>query len=93
MDGTERITVRLPTDSIILLKSLVDDGTYHDISEAVRDAVDALIKKNMTVEEMIAARSRTTLDGNALEGLTSTDSEIDDAIKYAVKAYLERRTE
>ncbi len=93
MDGTERITVRLPTDSIILLKSLVDDGTYHDISEAVRDAVDALIKKNMTVEEMIAARSRTTLDGNALEGLTSTDSEIDDAIKDAVKAYLERRTE
>lgn len=93
MDGTERITVRLPTDSIILLKSLVDDGTYHDISEAVRDAVDALIKKNMTVEEMIAARSRTTLDENALEGLTSTDSEIDDAIKDAVKAYLERRTE
>jgi len=93
MDGTERITVRLPTDSIILLKSLVDDGTYHDISEAVRDAVDALIKKNMTVEEMIAARSRTTLDENALEGLTSTDSEIDDAIKDAVKVYLERRTE
>ena len=93
MDGTERITVRLPTDSIILLKSLVDDGTYHDISEAVRDAVDALIKKNMTVEEMIAARSRTTLDGNALEGLTSTDTEVDDAIKDAVKAYLERRTE
>ena len=85
MDGTERITVRLPTDSIILLKSLVDDGTYHDISEAVRDAVDALIKKNMTVEEMIAARSRTTLDGNALEGLTSTDTEVDDAIKDAVR--------
>ncbi|MBQ7702210.1 MAG: hypothetical protein IJT54_07400 [Candidatus Methanomethylophilaceae archaeon] len=93
MDGTERITVRLPTDSIILLKSLVDDGTYHDISEAVRDAVDALIKKNMTVEEMIAARSRTTLDGNALEGLTSTDTEVDDAIKDAVRVYLERRTE
>ncbi len=93
MDGTERITVRLPTDSIILLKSLVDDGTYHDISEAVRDAVDALIKKNMTVEEMIAARSRTTLDENALEGLTSTDTEVDDAIKDAVRVYLERRTE
>ena len=93
MDGTERITVRLPTDSIILMKSLVDDGTYHDISEAVRDAVDALIKKNMTVEEMIAARSRTTLDENALEGLTSTDTEVDDAIKDAVRVYLERRTE
>ena len=93
MEGTERITLRLPADSIILLKSMVDDGDYHDISEAVRDAVDSFIKIRMTVEEMIEARSRRSMEDVSLDDLVSSDDDIDAAIKDAVKAYLERKLE
>lgn len=93
MEGTERITLRLPADSIILLKSMVDDGDYHDISEAVRDAVDSFIKSRMTVEEMIEARSRRSMEDVSLDDLVSSDDDIDAAIKDAVKAYLERKLE
>ena len=93
MEGTERITLRLPADSIILLKSMVDDGDYHDISEAVRDAIDSFIKSRMTVEEMIEARSRCSMEDVSLDDLVSSDDDIDAAIKDAVKAYLERKLE
>ena len=91
MDGTERVTLRLPTDMVVLLKSMVDSGQYSDMSEAVRDAIDYFLKKNMTVEEMIRLRNETSLDDFSLDDITSSEDDVDDAIKEAVRAYLEKR--
>lgn len=91
MDGTERVTLRLPTDMVVLLKSMVDSGQYSDMSEAVRDAIDYFLKKNMTVEEMIRLRNETSLDDFSLDDITSSEDDVDDAIKEAVRSYLNRR--
>ena len=92
MEGTERVTLRLPSDTVILLKSMVDDGDYHDLSEAVTDAIDKFIKERMTVEQMMKAKDRTSLDDGSLEELMSTRDDMDEAIQDAVKVYLEKRT-
>ena len=90
MDGTERVTLRLPTDMVVLLKSMVDSGQYSDLSEAVRDAIDLFLKTNLTVEDMIRLRNETSLD-DSLDELTSSQDDVDDAIKDAVRSYLNRR--
>ena len=92
MEGTERVTLRLPSDSIILLKSMVDDGLYHDLSEAVTDAIDKFIKDRMTVEQMMRAKERTSVDDGSLDELMMVKDDMDEAIQDAVKVYLEKRT-
>ena len=40
----ERVTIRLPSDTLALLQSLVDDGSFPSLSDAVITAVDDLIE-------------------------------------------------
>jgi antitoxin ParD1/3/4 len=41
----KRITLRLPDQQIMMLEQMVEAGEFPTISEAVRDAVRALIEK------------------------------------------------
>jgi Arc/MetJ-type ribon-helix-helix transcriptional regulator len=58
MTDTERVTVRLPSDTLTLLQSLVDEGQFSSLSEAVVTAVNDLIGARLTpedVEEILAS--------------------------------------
>jgi len=52
MTDTERVTVRLPSDTLTLLQSLVDEGQFSSLSEAVVTAVNDLIGARLTPEDV-----------------------------------------
>lgn len=86
----ERITVRLPSDKLALLQSLVGNGSYDNLSDVVREAVDEFIAANFTPENI----SKVTVDipkGNyiELESLVRNGDSVsmDDAIRNAVREY------
>ena len=53
MDTMEKVTVRLPAETIRLLQELVDRGEFLTMSDAVRNAVDSLIGDRFTPETRI----------------------------------------
>jgi Arc/MetJ-type ribon-helix-helix transcriptional regulator len=90
MAVTERITVRLPADRLILLQSLVTEGKYDNISDVVRTAVDEFVEEHFTSENI----AKITVDfpkNNVmeLESLVRNGDSIslDDAIRNAVREY------
>ena len=94
MASNERITVRLPTDKLALLESLVGTGDYDNLSDVVRDAVEQFIENRFTPENI----SKITVDlpkGNVLELeslIKNGDSvSMDDAIRNAVREYTRAR--
>ena len=94
MASNERITVRLPTDKLALLESLVGTDDYDNLSDVVRDAVEQFIQNRFTPENI----SKITVDlpkGNVLELeslIKNGDSvSMDDAIRNAVREYTRAR--
>ena len=94
MAENERITVRLPTDKLALLQSLIGTGDYDNLSDVVRDAVEQFIDRNFTPDNI----SKVTVDlpkGNVLELeslIRNGDSvSMDDAIRNAVREYTRAR--
>ena len=94
MASNERITVRLPTDKLALLQSLVGTGDFDNLSDVVRDAVDLFIESNFTPDNI----SKITVDfpkGNVLELeslIRDGDSvSMDDARRNAVREYTRAR--
>ena len=90
MASNERITIRLPTDKLALLESLVGTDDYDNLSDVVREAVDEFIDRRFTPENI----SKITVDlpkGNVLELeslIRNGDSvSMDDAIRNAVREY------
>lgn len=94
MASNERITIRLPTDKLALLESLVGTDDYDNLSDVVREAVDEFIDRRFTPENI----SKITVDlpkGNVLELeslIKNGDSvSMDDAIRNAVREYTRAR--
>ena len=94
MASNERITIRLPTDKLALLESLVGTDDYDNLSDVVREAVDEFIDRRFTPENI----SKITVDlpkGNVLELeslIKNGDSvSMDDAIRNAVREYTSAR--
>ena len=94
MTTNERITVRLPSDKLALLQSLVGTDYYDNLSDVVREAVDEFIENHFTPDNI----SKITVDipkGNVLELeslIRDGDSvSMDDAIRNAVREYTRAR--
>jgi Arc/MetJ-type ribon-helix-helix transcriptional regulator len=94
MVTTDRITIRLPSDKLTVLQSLVDSGEFDNLSDAVRAAVDAFVNARFTPENI----AKITVDlpkGNvvALESLVKDGDSVslDDAIRNAVREYTRTR--
>ena len=94
MTSNERITVRLPSDKLALLQTLVGTEDYDNLSDVVRAAVEEFIENNFTPDNI----SKITVDipkGNVLELeslIRNGDSvSMDDAIRNAVREYTRAR--
>jgi len=90
MDGTERITVRLPADTHTLLKRMVDSGQYSDMSELINDAISYFLKAHLSPEDMRDILEQEPEDDGSLDDFVSSQDDVDDAIKDAVRSYLNR---
>lgn len=91
MESTERITVRLSSDTVLILRTLVENGTYQNLSDVVRDAIDDFISLKFTPENI--SKIMVELPKNRateLEDLIKNGDAVsmDDAIRNAVTEYI-----
>lgn len=96
MKKTEKITVRLTSDTMILLRDLVDRGDFTNLTDCVSAAIDRLIKEKYTHKEMSKILKEKTKEisvdmGSLLAGDDPTT--IDDAVKKAVVEYIKNKME
>ncbi len=94
MNSQERVTLRLSSDTLKILTSLVDSGEFSNISDVIRAAVDEFIDKRFTPENI--AKISVDLPKTKvieLESLVrSGDSvSLDDAVRNAVREYVRTR--
>lgn len=94
MESTERITVRLSSDTVAILKTLVENGKYPNLSDVVREAIDEFISIKFTPENI----SKIMVDipkkrAAELEDLVKNGDAVsmDDAIRSAVTEYIRSR--
>jgi len=94
MNPAERVTVRMPSETVDLLESLVDGKEYDNVSDVVRKAVDEFLERRFApdnVEKITVDIPKTKAlelrslvrDGDAIS--------IDDAIRNAVREYTRAR--
>jgi len=94
MNPAERVTVRIPSETVEKLQELVDTGEYANISDAVRAAVDEFLGNRFSPDHL----SKVTVElpkSNVLEMeslVRDGDSvSLDDAIRNAVREYTRSR--
>jgi len=94
MGRTERITVRLPSDTAELIQRLVDSGEYDNVSDVIRDSLDDFLRTRfssgscdrVTVElpkAKVIELEALVQDGDSVS--------LDDAIRNAVREYTRAR--
>jgi len=94
MNPTERITVRLPSETAEMIQKLVDSGEYSSVSDVIREALESFLSirfpsggANKVIVEL--PRSKVM----ELETLINDGESIslDDAIRDAVREYTRAR--
>ena len=91
---SDRVTIRIPSEKIQRLQSLVKKGEFDTISDAIRAAIDRFIDQKFAPEYvkklMIELPNKNVVDLQAL--VKSGDSvSLEDAIRNAVREYVRRR--
>ena len=91
---SERVTIRIPPEKIQALQSLVKNGTYPTISDAIRAAIDRFIDVQFAPDYirklMIELPKGNVVDLQQL--VKSGDSvSVEDAVRNAVREYVRRR--
>jgi Arc/MetJ-type ribon-helix-helix transcriptional regulator len=94
MSPTERITVRLPSDTAELIQRLIDSGEYSNVSDVIRVALDEFLKARFSsgnVGRVTVELPKTKV--LELEALVQDGDSVslDDAIRNAVREYTRAR--
>ncbi|MDD3351948.1 MAG: ribbon-helix-helix domain-containing protein [Candidatus Methanomethylophilaceae archaeon] len=91
MESTERVTVRLSSDTLAVLRTLVDSGEYQNLSEILREAIEDFISIRFTPDNIskilveIPKKRATELENLVKEGDAVS---MDDAVRNAVTEYI-----
>ncbi len=91
MESTERVTVRLSSDTLAVLRTLVDSGEYQNLSEILREAIEDFISIRFTPDNIskilveIPKKRATELENLVKEGDAIS---MDDAVRNAVTEYI-----
>ena len=94
MVSTERVTVRITKEQLLLIQNLIDSGKYETMTDVVKSALDEFLGKFYSPDNI----QKVTVDlpnGNMIrleELVREGDSvSIDDAIRNAVREYTRNR--
>ncbi|MEA4978246.1 MAG: ribbon-helix-helix domain-containing protein [Methanomassiliicoccaceae archaeon] len=91
MESTERVTVRLSSDTLAVLRTLVDSGEYQNLSDILREAIEDFISIKFTPDNIskmmveIPKKRATELENLVKEGDAIS---MDDAVRNAVTEYI-----
>lgn len=94
MTGTERITIRIPSEKSAQLQSMVDSEEFSNISDVIRTAIDEFLKERDVSDNI--HRVRVELPKAKvieLEALVKEGDSVsmEDAIRNAVREYTRTR--
>ena len=94
MNSTERITVRLPSDTAELIQRLIDRGEYPNVSDVIREALDEFLRTRFSsgnVDRVTVELPKAKVI--ELESLVQDGDSVslDDAIRNAVREYTRAR--
>ena len=94
MNPTERVTVRLTSDTAELIQRLIDSGEFSSVSDVIREALDEFLKLRFpsgNVERVTVELPRSKV--LELESLVQDGDSVsmDDAIRNAVREYTRSR--
>ena len=94
MNSTERITVRLPSDTAELIQKLIEGGEYSSVSDVIREALDEFLKVRFAsgnIERVTVELPKAKV--LELESLVQDGDSVsmDDAIRNAVREYTRAR--
>ena len=94
MVSTERVTIRITKEQLLLIQNLIDSGKFDTMTDVVKTALDEFLGKYFSPENI----QKVTVDlpkGNMIqleELVRDGDSiSIDDAIRNAVREYTRNR--
>jgi Arc/MetJ-type ribon-helix-helix transcriptional regulator len=91
MESTERVTVRLSSDTLAVLRTLIDSGEYQNLSDIVRQAIDEFVAARFTPDNIskitveIPKKRAVELESLVKEGDAVS---MDDAVRNAVTEYI-----
>ncbi len=93
-ETSERVTVRIPEDLLEKLKRIQEAKGIATISDAIREGLERYVEMNLpppNIRKVVVELSRQ--DNRRLEAFVrgGHSVSVDDAVRSAVRAYLERR--
>jgi Arc/MetJ-type ribon-helix-helix transcriptional regulator len=94
MDPSDKIIVRLPPDTVLILQALVDRGDYSSLSESVADAIEKMINADLTPEEIERILGDHVREPPLKMESLLTDNDpgsMDEAVRKAVRGYVRSR--
>ncbi len=90
MDSDQRITVRLSSETVSILRSLVDSGEFRSLSDAVRSVLDGYAEERLA--QGVTPAPDLGDDFLCIQDLTIDGSSLDDAVCAAARQFVRWKT-
>ncbi|NLU45990.1 MAG: hypothetical protein GXX87_03510 [Euryarchaeota archaeon] len=93
MASAEKVIIRLTSDTVEVLETLIRSGDFPNLSEIMMKAVEEFIDSRFTAEDIV-----NVLDGSERESFSpdqftdpSDGADLDTAVRTAVSTYIKNR--
>lgn len=89
MDSGQKVIVRLSSETVGVLRALVDDGEFHSLSDAVRSVLDGYASERLA--QGVRPAPEVAEDALSIEDLTIDGSSLDGAVMDAARDFIRQR--
>ena len=86
MDSDHKVIVRLSSETVGVLRALVDDGEFRSLSDAVRSVLDGYASERLA--QGVRPAPEHGDDALSIEDLTIDGSALDGAVRAAARDYV-----
>ena len=90
MGSYQKVIVRLSSETVGVLRALVDDGEFHSLSDAVRSVLDGYASERLA--QGVRPAPEHGDDALSIEDLTIDGSSLDSVVRNAARDYVRQRS-
>lgn len=89
MDAEQKVIVRLSSETVGVLRALVQEGEFRSLSDAVRSVLDGYASERLA--QGVRPAPEVGEDALRIEDLTIDGSSLDGAVRAAARDYVRER--
>lgn len=89
MDSEQKVIVRLSSETVGVLRALVQEGEFRSLSDAVRSVLDGYASERLA--QGVRPAPEVGEDALRIEDLTIDGSSLDSAVRAAARDYVRQR--